>query len=74
MGTVAGRQASEWLEKRLAGASPFVVTTTKVDLYDRDLADIFALRGEDDLQKVARDGDYVNREMVREGLARVWIE
>jgi len=43
-------------------------------LYDRDLADLFVLEGEGDLEWVAREGVYVNREMVKAGLARVWWE
>jgi endonuclease YncB( thermonuclease family) len=70
--TVEGRVASEWLAARLAQVPAFVVTTTKVDLYDRDLADLYVMEGEADLERVAREGGYVNREMVEAGLARVW--
>jgi endonuclease YncB( thermonuclease family) len=41
-------------------------------LYDRDLADLYVMEGEADLERVAREGGYVNREMVEAGLARVW--
>ena len=51
-----------------------MITTTKVDLYDRYLTDVFVMPGEADLGRVARDGRFVNRELVEEGLARRWLE
>lgn len=75
-----GQVAKAWLEKRLSGRT-FVVTTTKVDLFDRDLADIFASgrvgegdRADEEAEVVAREGVFVNREMVEEGMARIWQE
>ncbi len=74
MDSVAGRQARTFLVDTLAEVSLFVVTTTKVDLYDRYLADLFVLPGEPDPVVIAREGRYLNREMVKEGVARVWEE
>ena len=70
--TAEGQRAREHLEKTLAEAGEFVVTTQKVDLYDRYLADVFYLPGESDMQRVAREGRYLNRELVDLGFARVW--
>ena len=74
MDSVAGRQARTFLVDTLAEVSLFVVTTTKVDLYDRYLADLFVLPGEPDPAVIALEGGYLNREMVKEGVARVWEE
>jgi endonuclease YncB( thermonuclease family) len=70
--TAEGQRARKYLEKTLADVGEFVVTTQKVDLYDRYLADIFYLPGERDMERVAREGRYLNRELVEQGLARVW--
>jgi endonuclease YncB( thermonuclease family) len=70
--TAEGQRAREYLERTLADAGEFVVTTQKIDLYDRYLADVFYLPGERDMERVAREGRYLNRELVEEGLARPW--
>lgn len=72
MDTAAGVRARDWLVKTTEEAGTFVVTTTKVDLYDRYLADLFVLPGEKDPTSIAKEGRFVNRELVEEGLARVW--
>jgi endonuclease YncB( thermonuclease family) len=74
LGTQEGERAKAHLEELLLAAQPFVITTTKVDLYDRYLTDVFVLPGEKDLQKVAREGRYVNRELIEEGFARRWTQ
>jgi endonuclease YncB( thermonuclease family) len=73
MDSVAGREARSFLAQALGEADRIVVTTTKVDLYDRYLADVFVLGGEMDPGRIARDGVFVNRELVRVGMARVWV-
>ena len=72
MKTAGGVRARDWLVKRLDEVEVFVVTTTKVDLYDRYLADLFVLPGETDPVRIAKEGRFVNRELVEEGLARLW--
>ena len=72
LNTDAGKRARDHLVKTLQAAGEFVVTTTKIDLYDRYLMDVFVLPGEKDLQRVAREGRFVNRELVEEGFARRW--
>ena len=74
LGTEAGVRAKAYLERVLLEAQPFVITTTKVDLYDRYLTDIFLLPGEPDLQKVAREGRFLNRELIEAGVARRWTK
>ena len=72
--TEAGKRAKAHLEEVLREAQPFVITTTKVDLYDRYLTDVYVQAGERDLQKVAREGRFLNRELVEEGFARRWTK
>ncbi len=72
--TTEGKRAKVHLEELLLAAQPFVITTTKVDLYDRYLTDVFVLPGEKDLHKVAREGRYVNRELIEGGFARRWTD
>ena len=71
--TEGGKRAKDYLEGILEEADEFVVTTTKVDLYDRYLTDIFVAPGEADMQAVANEGRYINRELIEEGFARRWV-
>ena len=70
--TAGGIRARDYLTRTLEEAGVFVVTTTKIDLYDRYLADLFVLPGTSDPIVIAREGRYVNRELVQKGLARLW--
>jgi endonuclease YncB( thermonuclease family) len=74
LGTPEGARARDHLAATLAEAGTFMVTTTKVDLFDRYLADLFVLPGEADPAAVAREGRYVNRELIEEGFARRWTK
>jgi endonuclease YncB( thermonuclease family) len=77
VGTAGGLRAKDYLAKTLSEAGSFVVTTTKLDLYDlydRYLADLFVLPGETDPVVIAREGRFVNRELIAEGLARFWTD
>ena len=66
--TADGEMAKAWLEERL-NAQPFVVmTTTKVGMYGRYIADVFYGGGRSAAQ-VAKRGKYLNGEMVKEGVA-----
>ena len=72
--TEAGQRARAHVEQVLTDAQPFVITTTKVDLYDRYLTDIYVLPGEKDLRVVAKEGRFLNKELVEEGFARRWLK
>jgi endonuclease YncB( thermonuclease family) len=74
LSTEAGKRARAHLENLLLAAQPFVITTTKVDLYDRYLTDVFVLPGEKNLQKVAGKGRFLNRELIEGGFARRWTK
>jgi endonuclease YncB( thermonuclease family) len=72
--TARGIHARDYLTKTLEEDDTFVVTITKVDLYDRYFADLFVLSGESDPVVIAREGRFVNRELIAEGLARLWTD
>jgi endonuclease YncB( thermonuclease family) len=74
VGTAGGKRATDYLTQALSEANAFVVTTTKVDLYDRYLADLFVLPDQTDLAAVASKGRYINRAMINDGVARLWTD
>lgn len=68
--TEAGHRARRFVERALQDVDYIVAKTTRPDRYDRYLADIFYLPGESDANVVAREGRFLNGELLREGLAR----
>lgn len=72
--TAGGLRARDYLINALSDAGDFVVTSTKVDLYDRYLADLFVLPGEVDPAIVAREGVFLNRQMLDDDVARLWTD
>ena len=68
--TAEGVQARDFVVDALKGLQFVAVTTTKPDKYDRYLADLFYLAGEEDKEGVLKEGAFLNRELVRAGLAR----
>jgi len=67
--TAAGVRAKSFAARELAEATFVVVTTTKPDKYDRYLGDVFYAPGEDDPERVLREGKFLNRELLVRGLA-----
>ncbi|MBN1493510.1 MAG: thermonuclease family protein [Candidatus Omnitrophica bacterium] len=51
-----------------------VIRTFKADKYGRYLADVFYMPGADDAARVAREGAFLNQELLDQGLARVYTE
>ncbi len=72
MDTLAGQRAKKWVEDELKGIENLVVKTYKTDQWDRYLVDVFYLRGEKDIHKIAAEGLWLNGRMVEAGVARVW--
>ena len=68
--TAEGVRARDFVVEALQGLSSVAVTTTKLDKYDRYLADLFYLVGEEDREVALREGRFLNRELVKAGLAR----
>lgn len=73
LGSSSGVTALSFVRDQLAD-SRIVVTTTKVDLYDRYLTDIYYLKGEPPWDRVAADGLFLNRQLVESGHARLWTK
>ncbi len=46
-----------------------IIKTHGSDKYDRYLVDVFYLKGEDNEDKVLRDGIFLNNEILEEGMA-----
>jgi hypothetical protein len=68
LGTEEGEQAKAWVEERLARLPFVVMTTTKVGMYGRYIADVF-FGDSKKVDNVARRGKYLNGEMVEAGVA-----
>ncbi len=68
--TQKGKEAKEFVEAKLKEVSFVIVKTHKSDKYDRYLADIFYLKGENDSQRVLSEGAFLNQELLNNGLAR----
>jgi endonuclease YncB( thermonuclease family) len=71
--TPRGRTVQGFLKRTLDAVAFAVIKTYGSDKYDRYLADIFYLPGETDPAVVARDGIYLNQEMLDQGLADLYI-
>ena len=70
LGSRAGQVAHERVDELLR-ESPFIVmSTSRTDKYGRYVADVFYLPQEQDAAHVLRDGIYLNRQLLDEGLAR----
>lgn len=70
--TLAGKKAKQFVEKCLKATAFIVVKTYKTDKYDRYLADIFYLPREEDRDKVAKQGRFLNQQLLDEGHAVLW--
>ncbi len=72
--TPEGKRAKRFVEERLKGCDFIVIKTHKdtTDKYERYLADIFYLSGETDIDKIAKEGNYLNQDLLDAGLARLW--
>ena len=68
--TGEGRRAKSYVEKKVRENPEVVIKTYKSDKYDRYLTDIFYLSGETDSYRLAREGVFLNQELLDKGLAR----
>jgi len=67
--TKGGQIAKRFVMKELKQCPFIVIRTLKSDKYDRYLADIFYLPKETQADVVAREGRYLNQELLTEHLA-----
>jgi len=64
-----GKAAKKFVESRLKDCGFLIIKTHGSDKYDRYLVDVFYLKGEDNEDKVLREGTFLNNEILEEGLA-----
>jgi len=69
LGTSVGQQARAFVEEALA-LSRVVISTSRADKYDRYLADVFYGPATEGAPSILKEGVYLNRQLLREGLAR----
>lgn len=67
--TQEGKTAKKFVQKRLWVNALIVVKTYREDKYGRYLADVFYLQGEHDPDLIAREGIFLNQELLNEHLA-----
>lgn len=73
LGTKQGATAKKFVESRLKDLKFLIIKTHGSDKYDRDLVDVFYLKGEADEEAVMKGGIFLNNEMIDEGLAGVVV-
>ena len=72
LNTQAGQKAKRFVENALKNCKFIVVQTYKSDKYDRYLANIFFLEGEDDANVVVKEGKLLNQELLDNRLAEAY--
>ena len=72
--TAEGVRARDFVVQALKDVAFVAVTTTKPDKYDRYLADVFYLAGENDGRVVLTDGVFLNKALYEAGLAARFVE
>jgi len=70
MRSAAGQRSCDFVAHQLSQVDFVALTTTRPDKYDRYLTDIFYLPGETDPETVLRQGTFLNRQLLNEGLAQ----
>ncbi len=70
LSTPQGVVSKQFVDETLAEQKFIVIKTYKTDKYDRPLADIFYIPGEDNIEEVARHGIFLNQQLLDEGLAK----
>jgi endonuclease YncB( thermonuclease family) len=69
--TPAGDLAKQFVEEKLRANRHLIVQTFKVDMYGRYVGDIFYLLGEGDKERIAREGNFLNQEILDAGHAKM---
>ena len=70
--TEEGKKAKGYVERRLKKRPNVVIKTYKSDKYDRYLTDIFYLPEEIDSYRLAREGIFLNQELLDRGLVQLF--
>ena len=66
-----GESACRYVLNRLARAGFVMVKTNKIDVYGRYVGHVFYSLKENGPDEVFKNGNYLNQELVDEGLARI---
>ena len=69
LGTSKGNATKKFLESRLKDCDFLIIKTHGSDKYDRYLVDVFYLKGEDNEDKVLREGTFLNNELLESKMA-----
>ena len=64
-----GVDAKKFVESRLKDCNFLIIKTHGSDKYDRYLVDVFYLKGEDNEDKILREGIFLNNELLEEKMA-----
>ncbi len=73
LATEAGKESCEALQRILKNVPFLVIKTNKTDIYGRYVADVFlGWEGEEDPQKVAEEGVYLNQQLLDLGVVEVY--
>ena len=65
-------RAEKYLERLFKANKDIIIRTFKSDKYDRYLSDIFYLTEEKDMNKIARNGIFLNQELLDKGVVWKW--
>lgn len=66
-----GARAKAFVEEKMRGNRRVVVQTFRIDIYGRYVGDVFYLLGEKDKERIAREGNFLNQEIIDAGHARL---
>jgi len=68
--TPQGQKAKKFVEDQLKGCKTVVIQTfKKIDMYGRYVCDLFYFKGETDKEIIAEKGNFLNQELLDNGLA-----
>jgi endonuclease YncB( thermonuclease family) len=71
LGTSQGATSKKFVGARLKDCNFLIIKTHGSDKYDRYLVDVFYLKGEDNEERVLREGIFLNNELLEEKMALV---
>lgn len=70
LGTKRGMNSKKFVESRLRDCKFLIIKTHGSDKYDRYLVDVFYLKKERSVERVLKEGIYLNNEILKEGFAQ----
>ena len=74
MGPAEGQRAKDFVNQAVGNENLIVVATTKVDKYDRYLADVlYSPEATTDVSEILANGIYLNRQLITEEVAERYV-